>query len=163
MIWLMMFYKRLKKPELSNRRALVESEDHIEGVLTFEEVTDNIRVAVQSYFLNEHSKPENNEYFWAYRVKVINESNETIQLLNRHWIITDGQGVTKEVQGVGVIGEQPYLEPSQHFVYTSGTPLETPTGFMKGSYQMRRGERDLFDVAVPTFSLDSPHCEMNIN
>ena len=141
----------------------MEDEDLIEGVLTFEEVTDDIRIAVQSYFLNEHSSPEKNEFFWAYRVKVINESEETVQLLNRHWTITSGQGVTTEVQGVGVVGEQPYLEPSHHFIYTSGTPLGTPTGFMKGSYQMRRGDRDLFDVIVPTFSLDSPHCEMNIN
>ena len=142
---------------------MTKTEDHIDGILTFEAVTGQVRVAVQSYYLNEQSKPETHEYFWAYRIKITNESDSVVRLLNRHWIITNGRGETKEVRGDGVIGEQPTLLPSQSFVYTSGTPLDTPTGFMTGSYGMMKDEATMIEVAIPTFSLDSPHSELKIN
>jgi ApaG protein len=95
---------------------------------------------------------------WAYRVKIENQGREPVQLLRRTWQITDARGRTQHVHGAGVVGEQPLLEPGESFEYTSGTPLDTPSGFMEGAYHMvvpSSGEN--FDVAIPAFSLDSPH------
>ncbi len=139
------------------------SEDFIEGVLTFEETTLGIRVAVQSYFLDGQSNPETNQYVWAYRILVENQNDAPVRLLSRHWIITDGNGNNNEVIGEGVIGEQPLIQPSQHFTYTSGSPLSTPTGFMRGTYEMEDLDGDRFRVAIPAFSLDSPYCSTHIN
>jgi len=141
----------------------MQDEEHIEGVLTFEEVTHGVRIAVQSYYLDEQSEPENGKFFWAYRIKIINESDEKVKLIDRHWVIIDGNGITKEVKGEGVIGEQPLMQPSQEFIYTSGTPLDTPSGFMRGTYGMIKGEKERIDVVIPAFSLDSPYGELKIN
>lgn len=138
-------------------------EDLIDDVLTFEATTDGVHVAVQSYYLNEQSDPEEAQYVWAYRIKITNGGAIPVKLLNRHWIITDGTGGVHEVQGEGVVGEQPVIEPGDNYVYTSGTPLSTPSGFMKGSYEMRRADGATFDVEIPAFSLDSPHTSLNIN
>lgn len=135
----------------------------IDGVLTFEETTEGIHIAVQSYFLSEQSKPEAQQFVWAYRIRITNGGEHTVQLLNRHWVITDGMGGIQEVKGVGVVGEQPVLRPGDAFVYTSGTPLSTPSGFMRGSYEMQREDGVLFRATVPAFSLDSPHISLNIN
>jgi ApaG protein len=120
--------------------------------------TRGIRVSVRAFFLADQSEPDRAHYVWAYRVAIANEGKETVQLLRRTWRITDGLGRTQEVNGEGVVGEQPVLEPGQSFEYTSGTPLATPSGFMRGAYHMvvaTTGET--FDVAIPAFSLDSPH------
>jgi len=138
-------------------------EELLADILTFEEVTEGVRIEVQSYFLEGQSDPEEGQYIWAYRIKISNESDLPVKLLNRHWIITDGRGKTEEVRGSGVIGEQPLILPSQHFIYTSGSPLTTPSGFMRGSYQMIDSENRTFNVAIPAFSLDSPYCSQNIN
>lgn len=138
-------------------------DDLIDGVLTFEETTEGIHIAVQSYFLDEQSKPDYGQYVWAYRIQISNLSDRTVQLINRHWIITDGVGAVQEVKGVGVIGEQPIIRPGQSFTYTSGTPLSTPSGFMRGSYEMRREDGQLFPATIPAFSLDSPHISLHIN
>jgi ApaG protein len=124
----------------------------------YTETTRGIRVSVRAFYLADQSEPERGHHVWAYRVTIANEAKETVQLLKRTWRITDGQGRTQEVHGEGVIGEQPVLEPGQSFEYTSGTPLSTPSGFMRGAYHMvvtATGEP--FDVAIPAFSLDSPH------
>ena len=138
-------------------------EDLIDGHLTFEAVTGSVRVAVQSFFLEDQSEPDDHQFVWAYRVKIANEGPESIQLLSRHWIITDSSGSIGEVRGEGVIGEQPVIAPGDFFTYTSGTPLATPSGFMQGSYQMRGASGGVMDVAVPTFSLDSPYCDTLIH
>ena len=138
-------------------------EDFIDGVMTFEAETAGVRVAVQSYFLEEQSEPDESRYVWAYRIKITNESSVTVQLLNRHWIITDANGTTQEVKGEGVIGEQPVIATGQWFVYTSGSPLSTPSGFMRGTYEMQDENGDHFFVEIPTFSLDSPYCSMQVN
>lgn len=138
-------------------------EDLISDIMTFEATTAGVRIAVQSYFLEDQSEPDECQYVWAYRIKIINESDTTVQLLNRHWIITDATGAVKEVTGEGVIGEQPIIAPGQHFVYTSGTPLSTPSGFMGGSYEMQDENGDHFFVEIPTFSLDSPYYSLNVN
>jgi len=128
--------------------------DHADYATT----TRDVCVSVRSYFLADQSRPDDSHFVWAYRVKIENQGTATVRLMRRTWHITDARGRTQHVHGAGVVGEQPLLEPGQSFEYTSGTPLETPSGFMVGVYHMEvpaSGEN--FDVAVPAFSLDSPH------
>ena len=120
--------------------------------------THGVTVTVRSFYLEDQSKPEEGRFVWAYRIRIENGGRETVQLLRRTWEITDARGRTQRVQGPGVVGEQPLLKPGGSFEYTSGTPLETPSGFMVGSYHMVAPESgENFDVAIPAFSLDSPH------
>src|ERR1700753_276779 len=124
----------------------------------YSRTTRNVRVSVRSFFLADQSQPDDNHFVWAYRVKIENQGAEPVQLLRRTWQITDARGRTQHVHGSGVVGEQPLLEPGESFEYTSGTPLDTPSGFMVGAYHMvlpSSGEE--FDVPIPAFSLDSPH------
>ncbi len=114
-------------------------------------------------FLDEHSSPDDSKYVWAYEVKIENLGQETVQLINRHWSITNSLGQTQTVRGPGVVGEQPVLKPGEYFEYTSGTPLNTPSGLMSGIYQMEGKNGQLFDVSIPVFSLDSPHQPMHVN
>ena len=100
---------------------------------------------------------------WAYQVKIENTGTETVQLINRHWQITDAMGRMQEVRGEGVVGEQPTLEPGQEFEYTSGTPLGTPSGIMFGTYEMESQQGTRFDVSIPAFSLDSPYQARHLN
>lgn len=124
----------------------------------FEAVTQGIRVTVRVFYLADQSEPDRGHFVWAYRVAIANEGRRTVQLLKRTWLITDAMGRTQRVHGEGVIGEQPVLEPGESFEYTSGTPLATPSGFMRGVYHMVAGDSgEAFDVTIPTFSLDSPH------
>jgi ApaG protein len=124
----------------------------------FYATTASIRVGVRVFYLEDQSKPEANHFVWAYRVTINNQGAETVQLLKRTWKITDGHGRVSQVHGDGVIGEQPILKAGESFEYTSGTPLPTPSGFMTGQYHMIRTDSGTaFDIAIPTFSLDSPH------
>jgi ApaG protein len=124
----------------------------------YSKTTRGIRVTVRSFYLEDQSHPDENQFVWAYRVRIENRGKQTVQLLRRSWQIIDGQGRTKYVQGDGVVGEQPVLEPGGEFEYTSGTPLDTPSGFMHGAYHMIVPESgEAFDVSIPAFSLDSPH------
>ena len=118
--------------------------------------TRSIRVSVEPTFLDDQSSPTDDHYVWAYQVKIENDGSETVQLVNRHWRITDARGRMQEVQGEGVVGEQPTLQPGQAFEYTSGTPLGTPSGIMAGSYEMENTDGERFDIEIPAFSLDSP-------
>jgi len=129
----------------------------------YQATTRNIEVTVAPRFLDERSSPANNYYFWAYTIEIRNRGAETVQLTDRHWRITDALGRLQEVRGPGVVGEQPVLGPGQSFQYTSGVPLPTPSGFMTGSYHMVTAAGERFDVAIPTFSLDSPTVERTIN
>lgn len=119
--------------------------------------TRDISVSVETSYLEKQSDPDEQYFVWAYRITIANHSNQTVQLLSRHWKISDGQGRVQEVRGEGVIGEQPILEPGANYTYSSGTPLQTPSGFMHGSYQMQSDDGERFDVDIPAFSLDSPH------
>jgi len=123
----------------------------------FIEKTRGITIVVEPTFLEDRSSPEDSHFVWAYHIRIENDGEETVQLLNRYWRITDATGHVEEVRGPGVVGEQPVLAPGEIYEYTSGCPLSTPSGFMVGSYEMegRGGER--FDIAIPMFSLDSPH------
>lgn len=124
----------------------------------YSKTTRGIRVSVRSFYLADQSKPEEGKFAWAYRIKIENQGRETVQLLRRTWQITDANGRTQRVHGPGVVGQQPTIEPGESFEYTSGTPLDTGSGYMTGAYHMvvsDTGEK--FDVAIPIFSLDSPH------
>ena len=125
--------------------------------------TRSIEVRVTPQFLDERSSPANNYYFWAYTIEIVNRGQETVQLVSRHWRITDALGRIQEVRGPGVVGEQPVLGPGQSFQYTSGVPLPTPSGFMVGTYNMVSTTGDHFDIEIPAFSLDSSYGERTIN
>jgi ApaG protein len=126
-------------------------------------VTRNIEVEVEPFYMPERSDPDENRYVWAYRVTIANRSEEWVQLLSRYWRITDEVGRVEEVQGPGVVGEQPELDPGDSYQYTSGCPLSTPSGVMVGHYTMRNTEGELFDVAIPAFSLDLPGTMRTVN
>ena len=129
----------------------------------YSETTKSIRVTVVPVFLDEHSSPEDAKYVWAYEVRIENLGDETVQLINRHWSITNSLGQTETVRGPGVVGEQPILKPGDYFEYTSGAPLSTPSGLMMGTYQMEDNDGKVFDVSIPAFSLDSPHQPVQVN
>ena len=125
--------------------------------------TRNITVRVQPQFLAEQSDPVSDQYVWLYTINIENGGTEAVQLLNRHWIITNAVGHVEEVQGPGVIGEQPVLQPGDSFQYTSGCPLRTPSGMMVGTYEMVGPGDERFDIDIPAFSLDSPHQSRQLN
>ena len=121
-----------------------------------EAVTRNVRVSVQARYVEPRSEPEEGLWFFAYRVELENLGEETVQLLSRHWVITDGDARVEEVRGPGVVGEQPVLEPGDLFHYTSACPLPTPFGTMHGSYQMVTAGGEHFDAVIAPFSLSLP-------
>lgn len=129
----------------------------------YEAVTRGIRVRVEPRYLEEESAPDENRYVWSYTIDIVNEGSETVQLRTRHWRITDATGRTEEVRGPGVVGETPVLEPGESFRYTSGCPLKTPSGIMVGTYHMTTDSGGRIEVAVPAFSLDSPHARRRLN
>jgi ApaG protein len=118
--------------------------------------TRGVRVRVSSLYIPERSSPPENEYFFAYRVRISNEGQETVQLVSRHWVITDSVGRVEEVKGPGVVGEQPVLGPGESFEYTSYCPLKTPIGSMHGTYQMVTANGQRFDAEIAPFSLAVP-------
>ena len=124
----------------------------------FTATTHDVRVSARAFFLADRSKPEEGQFFWAYRIRIENQGAAPVRLLKRTWLITDGAGRTQRVHGEGVIGQTPVIAPGESFEYTSGTPLGTPSGFMQGQYHMCDPATGApFDVKIPAFSLDSPH------
>src|ERR1700738_516284 len=126
-------------------------------------VSRAIEVKVTPRFLPDRSSPENGYYFWAYTIPLTSLGGETVQLKTRHWRITDALGRLQEVRGAGVVGEQPVLGPGESFEYTSGVPLQTPSGFREGTYGMVTEAGDGFDIEIPAFSLDSPNAGRTLN
>lgn len=120
-------------------------------------VTRGVRVRVLARYIEERSNPEDGLWFFAYRVEIANVGESKVQLISRHWIITDGDGHVEEVRGPGVVGEQPLLAPGQSFEYTSACPLPTPFGTMHGSYQMIDEEGERFDATIAPFALSLPN------
>jgi ApaG protein len=120
-------------------------------------VTEGIRISVRSTYVAEQSVPLAQRYVFAYTVRIANEGAEPAQLRTRHWIITDGTGKVEEVRGPGVVGQQPFLKPGEHFEYTSGCVLQTPRGEMRGTYQMYRQDGRMFDAVIASFVLALPH------
>lgn len=122
-----------------------------------EAVTRHIRVRVEAEFDPGRSIPLRKKWFFLYTVRLTNEGSETVQLISRHWIITDATGDVREVRGPGVVGKEPVLAPGESFEYTSGCDLNTPFGSMRGTYQMITSDRELFDLEIPTFMLSEPY------
>ena len=118
--------------------------------------TRGVTVRVSVSFLPEQSEPSRGRWFWAYHIRLENEGDSTVQLLTRHWVITDGRGARHSVEGEGVVGEQPLIAPGSSFDYVSGCPLATPMGAMQGSYRMVGEDGETFDVEIPRFRLVAP-------
>jgi ApaG protein len=116
----------------------------------------DIKVTAQSFFLPDHSDEENDQYVFAYTIRIENTGQVPAQVISRHWIITDADNQVQEVRGMGVVGEQPVLKPGQHFEYTSGSSINTIVGTMRGTYQMVAEDGTKFDAVVPEFSLSVP-------
>ena len=129
----------------------------------YEASTHDIVVRVVANFAPEQSDPANGRWFWTYVVEIENHGDQVVQLMSRHWIITDGLNRIQEVRGEGVVGEQPTLKPRDAFRYTSGSNLETPTGSMRGTYQMVTDLGLDLEVEIPEFSLDLPGAKRTMN
>ena len=119
-------------------------------------MTRGIRIIVHPRFVPEQSVPTDNQYLFAYHITIRNEGVIPVQLLARHWVITDGEGRVEEVRGPGVVGYQPTIAPGEEFQYTSGCPLTTPVGTMHGSFQMVAADGDHFDAMIDPFRLAVP-------
>jgi ApaG protein len=129
----------------------------------YEARTRDIVVRVFPAYAAEESSPEQGLYLWSYTVEIENHGDETVTLIARRWTITDAFNRVNEVEGSGVVGEQPELKPREAFRYVSNCPLPTPSGAMRGSYQMVTDEGDLFDAEIPEFSLHLPGAAMKVN
>ena len=134
-----------------------ESKDQSLHASSSEAVTNHVRVEVESQYAPEYSQPFQNEWFFHYTVRITNEGTGTVQLLSRHWIITDATGHIEEVKGPGVVGEQPVLRSGESFQYTSGCPLKTSNGVMRGTYQMVTEGGNRFDIEIAPFALHEPY------
>lgn len=126
-------------------------------MFTSEAVTRGVRIQVHSQYAPDRSDPGRRQWFFLYTITITNDGADTVQLLTRHWIITDGNGKIEEVRGPGVVGKQPILKPGEAFEYTSGCPLTTPFGVMEGTYQMVAEGGERFDVKVAPFTLSEPY------
>ncbi len=122
-----------------------------------ETVTRGIRISVETKYDPTRSSPQQSQWFFLYTIRITNEGLVTAQLMTRHWIITDATGHVEEVKGPGVVGEQPVLAQGQSFEYTSGCPLSTPFGSMRGTYQMTTADGEQFDAEIAEFILREPH------
>lgn len=126
-------------------------------MFTSEAVTRGVRVRVQSKYDPKRSSPAAEQWYFPYTITITNEGEESVQLLARHWIITDGNNIVREVRGPGVVGAQPILQPGESYTYTSGCPLGTPFGLMEGTYQMVTGSGEQFDARIAPFELSQPY------
>ena len=129
----------------------------------YQKETRAIQITVKPFYLEEQSEPDDRHFVFAYHIRIQNNGQDVVQLLNRYWQITDGLGRIQEVRGPGVVGEQPVLRPGEAFEYTSGCPLNTATGIMVGTYEMETLDGERFDVDIPAFSLDAPDAPVQLN
>ncbi|WP_277978862.1 Co2+/Mg2+ efflux protein ApaG [Sphingomonas phyllosphaerae] len=128
----------------------------MEALFPLATTTGTVTVRVSVSYLPEQSEPARGRWFWAYHIRLENDGEGAVQLLTRHWVITDGNGARHTVEGEGVVGEQPLIAPGASYDYVSGCPLATPSGAMQGSYRMIAEDGHLFDVAIPRFALTAP-------
>jgi len=140
---------------------LVTSSPYVSDVpdlteLSMDPVPHQIRVEVETAYLDEQSDPKERRYVFSYTITIRNEGLVSARLLTRHWVITDANGKVQEVRGDGVVGEQPHLKPGQGFRYSSGAVLETPVGAMQGSYEMVTDDGMKFDAPIAAFRLAMP-------
>jgi ApaG protein len=127
-----------------------------DALFRYSATTRDVVVRVSVSFLPEQSEPAKGRWFWTYHIRIENQGAAAVQLLHRHWMIVDGRGGKHEVQGEGVVGEQPVIEAGRSYDYVSGCPLHTPTGAMEGSYRMVGEDGSSFDVRIPRFQLIGP-------
>ncbi|MGH1440535.1 MAG: Co2+/Mg2+ efflux protein ApaG [Cellvibrionaceae bacterium] len=120
-------------------------------------VSQPIMIKVKTAYLDDHSQPEKKRFAFAYTITIENNSDQPAQLLSRHWIITDANNVVQEVEGMGVVGQQPRILPGDSYTYSSGAVLETQVGTMEGTYQMQSDSGESFNIPIPAFSLTRPH------
>lgn len=120
-------------------------------------ITRNMKISVSTEYIESRSDPKSGYYFFSYTVTLTNQGPETIQLLARHWLVTDSTNRTEQIRGLGVVGEQPIIKPGESYTYTSFCPLPTPFGTMEGSYQVINQEGEEFDLIIPIFTLAHPH------
>jgi ApaG protein len=125
--------------------------------LSSEASTEGVRVQVRVRYSPEHSDPQRSHWFFLYTIRIANEGEGVVQLLTRHWVITDATGHVEDVRGPGVVGEQPRLQPGEDFEYTSGCPLRAPYGSMEGTFEMLRDDDSRFHAQVARFELREPH------
>ena len=125
--------------------------------------TNGIEVIVEPEYIDSQSNLFGGIFVWAYHIKINNNSNETVQLINRHWKIVDEKGTLQEVSGDGAVGEQPILAPNDNFQYSSGVHLRYPSGIMAGYYGMKKSNGEIFNVEIPAFSLDVPNLKGTTN
>ena len=128
----------------------------MKGLFPYEATTGGITVRVAVSYLSEQSQPAHGRWFWSYHIRMENGGDAPVQLLTRHWIISDGRGNRHEVEGEGVVGDQPVIDPGESYDYVSGCPLQTPSGSMEGSYGMIDADGEDFDAAIPRFPLLAP-------
>jgi len=129
----------------------------------YEAVTGGVVVRAAPVFLPEQSEPAERRWVWAYEIEIENRGRSPVQLVSRRWTITDAFGRVEEVQGPGVVGEQPVIRPGESFRYTSGCPLSTASGAMVGAYRMVDDAGEMFEVDIPAFSLDVPSVRRTVN
>lgn len=134
----------------------MDSGDVMNALFPHSAQTRDVIVRVSVSFLPEQSEPSRGHWFWAYHIRIENAGKMAVQLMTRHWNITDGRGGHHEVRGDGVVGEQPVIDPGQSYDYVSGCPLHTPTGAMEGSYHMVCADGSSFDATIPRFGLIAP-------
>jgi len=128
----------------------------VKALFPYEAITRGVTVRVSVTYLPDQSEPAHGRWFWAYHIRIENDGDGAVQLLTRHWIITDGRGGQEEVRGDGVVGDQPMIDPGESYDYVSGCPLKTPSGSMEGSYGMIDADGTPFEIAIPAFLLQSP-------
>ncbi len=129
----------------------------------YSETSNGVRVTVDPKYLEDESDPGERRFFWSYTVAIENHGDSAVQIVARHWVITDQNGRRQDVRGTGIVGEQPVIQPGERFTYTSGCPLETPSGIMVGSYQARGPDGETISIAIPAFSLDLPDARPILN
>lgn len=129
----------------------------------YETETNGVFIRVRPTFVEDQSSPEDDRYLWAYHIEIENRGGRTLQLMTRHWRITDGDGRTQNVDGPGVVGQKPVLRPGGKFEYTSGCPLTTPSGMMQGAYRFEDETGESIEATIPLFALDSPYDDRRPN
>tara|TARA_B100001027_G_scaffold57330_1_gene38719 strand:- start:109 stop:519 length:411 start_codon:yes stop_codon:yes gene_type:complete len=129
----------------------------------YSKTTNDVTVTVKPYFLDDQSSPQESHFVWAYQVNITNSGSKPIKVSHRNWLIIDANGKVINVQGEGVVGEFPIIEPGQTFEYTSGTPLKTNSGIMQGFYLVSQDNGEKLKIDIPTFSLDSPYNKKKVH
>ena len=156
-------HERYNKTNTGQSMSTFSSDASSKDLFRYEAVTRAIHVLVAPRFLEDQSDPDNSQFVWAYDIEIRNEGVTTVQLKERTWSITDGNGEIEEVHGPGVVGEQPILQPGDAFQYSSGCPLRTPSGFMVGRYTMQAENGETFEIDIPAFALDLPNAVKTMN